>query len=178
VGARVFEVWDGSMTAIATVTWILSVAAFEWLALRRRWGPYFQLGLPLGREMVPLLRAPASSGESQGLRWEWVAEQGFVRFWGTGGGAPRGLHGVVWLHPDARGRMHLVMRWAPPLLLPATVLALVVVGIVQREGVMMGPLAAGLGGVVTWAHWQLMEEVATRLRWSLASTVEEDEEQR
>ena len=87
--------------------------------------------------------------------------------------APQGLHGIVLLHPDATGRVHLEVRWAPlwtPLLAFAW---FAVLGAMRGEGAITGPLSAMLAGAMLYAYFVSSTRAVRTLRLGLADAVGE-----
>lgn len=160
--------------AIAGASLFVISFAAETAALRWRRNLWFTAAFPLGEQPVALPGPPQGEGQTAALAWEVDPDAGLVRYWvdGPGKTLPRGLHGVAWLARDARGRVHLDVRWAP-LWTPFVALGwLAVVGIVRDEANLTGPLAALLSGGLLYAYWTAARAAAAQLRYALSSTLE------
>lgn len=163
--------------ALAAVVLFLVAFGLESLALRRQWTSFYAVAFPLGESLVPLPTTPKGKGKSMSLRWMVDDDDRVVRFWTHDRAQlPRGFHGVAWLLPDSSGRVHLDIRWAPLWTPFVACLWLVLLGIVRGEGAMMSTIAVLLSTALLYANWLAAARAAAELRWSLLSSMEEDEE--
>ena len=154
----------GSPWGVAVGGLLLAVLALEWALVRARVPLYYRLGLPLALEPIPIDEPPPEEGETPTVSWRLEGE--VVQFGATDGGLP-GLHGVVGLLRE-RGRIRLLVRWAPPWSLFAVALGLGGLGAIAGHGVASVPLSVALIVAVLLLYQQAAVRAAAELRfhWS------------
>ena len=139
--------------------------AVERAMLVRLWGPYYALGFPLGRLLLPIPMAPQGSGSTAMVRWE-VREEG-VLFWADPGSrsAPMGLHGLIRLRRRG-GSVVLEVFWAPPWALIFAAIWLICLGLLRGEGWLTVPVGSSMVLGIAVLYWRSALTAARELRWA------------
>jgi len=139
--------------------------AVERSLLLRRWLPYYALGIPLGRVLLPIPTAPKGGGSTAMVRWE-VCEDA-VLYWAEPRtrSAPMGLHGRIQL--VRRGStVALEVFWAPPWVLVFAALWLIGLGLLRGEGWLTVPVGSSMVLGIAVLYWRSALTAARELRWA------------